>query len=268
MAGDVAETDDFGSVAERVAPRLFRIATRMCGNADEAQDLVQDTLLQGFRKWDQFEGRSDPATWLYTIAGRLCQRRHRRRAGEPRRIESLTALLPTSFDPVVVVPASGGSPADAQARSEAERVVATALGQLPVTFRMPLVLSDIAELTIAEIAQVLGLKEGTVKTRIHRARLKLRQAILTHLPGRAAPAPNHDRRVCLDLLRAKQESLDRRVPFPFSSEELCVRCRSVFATLDLGREACAHVGRGSLPSALRELLESQRKNAPARHAPA
>ncbi len=80
-------SDDFGEVVARLAPRLFRIAVRMCGRADEAEDLVQDTLLQAFRKWDQFEGRADPATWLYTIAGRLCQRRHRRRAGEPARME-------------------------------------------------------------------------------------------------------------------------------------------------------------------------------------
>ena len=85
----------FADVAERVAPRLYRIGLRMCGKPDEAEDLVQETLLQGFRKWEQFEGRSNPATWLYTIAGRLCQRKHRRRAGEPARLESLSDLLPT-----------------------------------------------------------------------------------------------------------------------------------------------------------------------------
>jgi RNA polymerase sigma-70 factor (ECF subfamily) len=267
---DVGHTEamatDFSAVAERVAPRLYRVATRMCRSSDEAQDLVQDTLLQAFRKWEQFEGRADPATWLYTIAGRLCQRRHRLRAGEPRRMEPLSSLLPSPSDPVVAIPASDGNPADTQRRREAEQTIALAISRLPVTFRLPLVLSDIAELTAAEIALVLGLKEATVKTRIHRARLKLRKALLEQLPARQAPPPNHDRQVCLDLLSAKQESLDRRVPFPFSSQELCARCQAVFAALDLGRDACVNIGRDDLPPKLRELLRQQRDaSARARH---
>ncbi len=260
LVADMSEPHpaSFADVAERVAPHLFRIATRMCGNADEAQDLVQDTLLQGFRKWRQFEGRSDPTTWLYTIAGRLCQRRHRRRAGEPRRIESLSELLPSASDPVVAFPSDAGNPDDEHLRHVAEQTVARALVQLPVEFRMPLVLSDIAELTAREIATVLGLKEATVKTRIHRARLRIRRALLTALPPRDAPPPNHDRQVCLDLLRAKQESLDRRVPFPFSNDELCVRCRAVFDALDMGRAACVSLASEALPPRVAALLRAQR----------
>jgi RNA polymerase sigma-70 factor (ECF subfamily) len=229
----------------------------MCGSADEAEDLVQDTLLQGLRKWHQFQGRSDPATWLYTIAGRLCQRRHRRRAGEPSRLESLSALLPSVADPVVSLPAPGDDPLDAQVRKEAEQAVAEALAHLPPRFRLPLVLADIAELSTREVARILGLKEATVKTRIHRARLRVRQALLHRLPVHSAPPPEHDRRICLDLLRAKQEALDRRAPFPFSPQELCERCRSVFATLDLGRELCGTLGGGQLPPAVTRLIREQ-----------
>ena len=255
MTGDGdAPGPDFSRVAEQVAPRLYRIAVRMCRNRDEAEDLVQDTLLQAFRKWGQFEGRSDPATWLYTIAGRLCQRRHRRRAGEPPRIESLSALLPSPADPVLALPAPGEGPLDEQIRKEAEHAVVDALGRLPVQYRLPLVLADIAELSTAEIARVLGLKEATVKTRIHRARLLVRKALLDRLPGAPAPPPDHDRQVCLDLLQAKQEALDRRAPFPYSPDALCARCRSVFAALDLGRDTCASLSAGELPPALRALL--------------
>ncbi len=248
----------FADVAERVAPRLFRIGLRMCGNSHDAEDLVQDTLLQGFRKWRQFEGRSDPATWLYTIAGRICQRRHRLRAGEPKRLESLGTLLPSPGDPVMAVPAGGEGALDEYLRKDAQRVIAAALETLPAPTRLPLVLSDIAELSTAEIARILGLKEATVKTRVHRARLRLRRALLEHLPARPAPPPDHDRGVCLDLLQAKQDAMDCHAPFPFSNEELCVRCRSVFATLDLAHETCANVGRGTLPSAIQALIDRQR----------
>lgn len=258
MAAASRHAEDFAQVAERVARRLYRIGLRMCRSPEEAEDLVQDTLLQGFRKWGQFEGRSDPATWLYTIAGRLCQRRHRRRAGEPRGVESLSSLLPSRADPVLSLPATGLSPLEEHLRTVAEQTVSNALTQLPPHVRLPLVLADIAELSTADIAQILGLKEATVKTRVHRARLRLRRALLEKLPVRPPPLPDHDRQVCLDLLRAKQDAMDRRAPFPFSSEELCARCRSVFTALDLGREACASLGRGELPSRLRALIQRQR----------
>lgn len=258
-----AARGEFADVAEQLAPRLYRMAVRICGNPTDAEDLVQDTLLQGFRKWGQFEGRADPSTWLYTIAGRICQRRRRRRSGEPRRVESLSDLLPTPADPVVTLPSAEGTPADAQLRREAEETVARALAQLPPNFRLPLVLADIAELTTGEIATVLGLKEATVKTRLHRARLRVRQALLETLPARQAPPPNHDRQVCLDLLAAKQESLDRRVPFPYSNDALCARCRTVFGTLDLGREACASLSTGALPPSLQAFIARQRAAATA-----
>jgi RNA polymerase sigma-70 factor (ECF subfamily) len=246
--------DSFAIVAERAAPRLYRTAMRLCGNPADAEDLVQDTLLQGFRKWAQFEGRSDPQTWLYAIAGRLCQRRHRRRAGEPRHMESLSTLLPTPADPLVTLPSD--DPASVHLRKVAEETVAAALAALPVAFRLPLVLSDIAELGTREIAAILGLKEATVKTRLHRARLQLRRALLDRLPGRPGQPPSHERQVCLDLLRAKQESLDRRVPFPYSSEALCERCRTVFDTLDFSRAVCGRLDQGGLPPSITALLRA------------
>ena len=251
-----AANGEFAAVAETVAPRLFRVALRMCRRPEDAEDLVQDTLLQGFRTWSQFEGRASPSTWLYTIAARLCQRRHRRRAGEPARVESLSELLPAASDPVPTLPASVEGPLDAHLRQEAKRTVAAALAQLPASFRLPLVLADIAELSTPEIAKILGLKEPTVKTRIHRGRLLIRRALLARLPGRAAPPPGHGRQICLDLLQAKQDALDRHAPFPFSNDELCARCQAVFATLDLGRDVCALLGRGELPLSLRDLIRS------------
>ena len=63
--------------------RLYGLGLKLCGNPADAEDLVQEVFLQAFRKWHQFEGRSDPSSWLYTIGARACQRMHRRRSGEP-----------------------------------------------------------------------------------------------------------------------------------------------------------------------------------------
>lgn len=84
--------------------RIYTLGLRMCGDPDRAEDLVQETFLKAFGGWDQFEGRSNPATWLYSIASRACQRMQRRRAGEPRRMLSLTELLPSGEPRVPDIP--------------------------------------------------------------------------------------------------------------------------------------------------------------------
>lgn len=234
--------------------KIYGLGLRLCGSPEEAEDLVQDTFLQAFRHWDQFEGRSSPSSWLFTIASRLCKRRHRRHSGEPLQMEPLDRLLPSGDRGVPDVPDSGEGPLDENLRREAREAVEAALPRIPLSFRLPLVLKDIADLSISEIAQVLGLREATVKTRIHRARLALRRELVKQLPRRPAPPPNHDRRVCMDLLQAKQEALDRGVPLPLADGELCARCRSLFSTLDLTQEACHAIGRGELPTAVRDLL--------------
>ena len=153
--------------------RLYALGLRFCGNAEEAQDMVQETFLQAWRKWEQFEGRARASTWLYRIASRVCQRFHRKRAGEPDRLESLDAL-PFAGADLAVVP---DGPLTRVLREDARSEVEQAIADLPLAFRMPLVLKEIAGFSVAEVADVLGLKAATVKTRLHRARLRVRQAL-------------------------------------------------------------------------------------------
>jgi RNA polymerase sigma-70 factor (ECF subfamily) len=236
----------------RYGAKLYRLGLRVCGNPDDAHDLLQETLLNAYRKWEQFEARSAPSSWLYTIAVRACRRRSRRRSGEPASLRSLDELLPAGKE--IASPAAADNPLDAALAHEVEEHLAGALAELPLPYRLPLILKDIAELSIQEVAQILGLKEATVKTRLHRARLQLRAALDPLLPRRPAPPPDHPRSVCLDLLRAKQEALDRGVPYPVAPSELCTRCRALFATLDLTHEACLRLGEGRLPEPVRQML--------------
>lgn len=258
--------------------KIYGLGLRVCSGPAEAEDLVQETFLRAFRHWDQFQGQSAPSSWLYTIATRVCRRMHRRRAGEPRRVESLAELLP-SADEAVVAPPEHHDPLANQLRREAQEQVQRALGELPLDFRMPLMLKDIAELSMPEIAKILGIKEGTVKTRIHRGRLKLRRVLSESLEAGAptpieqgpiegeeergvagselTPSQPHSRQVCLDLLRAKQEGLDRGVDLPLSADELCSRCSALFRSLDLTVGACRDLGQGDLPEKVRQALEEE-----------
>lgn len=237
--------------------RLYGLALRLCKNPQDAEDLVQETFLQAFRKWNQFEGRSSPITWLYTIASRVCRRQHRRRAGEPWQMESLEELLPFGEAKMAVLPAGKDDSLAQQVRREGREHVGEAIASLPVTFRLPLVLKEIIGFSMAEVAEILGIKEATVKTRVHRARLRLRQAVEAGLPLREGPAPVYSKQVCLDLLHAKQEALDRGVEFPRAKEIICERCQTVFATMDLAHEVCREIGDGQLPEDLRKLLLAQ-----------
>ena len=165
---------------------LYRLGVRFCGSADEAHDLVQDVFLQAFRSWKQFDGRSSPATWLYTIAARRCQRRHRRRAGEPASMASLSDLSTVPENAVVHL-ASDSNPLDDAVREQLQDRVASAVAELPARIRLPLVLAEIADVPLKDIARVLGVKLGTVKSRVHRARLAVRERLVAGLPSRPAP---------------------------------------------------------------------------------
>jgi RNA polymerase sigma-70 factor (ECF subfamily) len=244
-------------LVEKHGGLIYALGLRFCGDADEARDLVQDTFLQAFRKWDQFEGRSEPTTWLYRIAARACQRRHRRRAGEPRAFESLSKLLPSGDETVVDIPSEEDGPLALLERKEAIAAVEGAVASLPEKFRLPLVLKEILELPVEDVARVLGVRENTVKTRLHRARLYVARALRQTLPRVPAPPRDHSRTTCLDLLKLKQECMDRGEPFPVSPDELCRRCRSLFSTLDLGQEACRRLRKGELPPSVRNELRGE-----------
>lgn len=234
--------------------RLYSLGLRFCGDREDARDLVQETFLQAFRHWKDFQGRARPSTWLYTIASRACGRLRRKRSGEPERIASLDELLPLGEPRLAVVPDDGG-PLSAQAREEAREDVERAIAELPAIFRMPLVLKEVAGLSVADIARALGVKEATVKTRLHRARLAVRAAVERSLPRRDVPPARFSRQVCIDLLNAKQDALDRGADFEFPGGVVCERCAELFATLDLAHDVCRDIARGEMPPDVRlELL--------------
>ncbi len=258
-SGDFSPSDLVGTPAAEAIPllidafggRLYALGLRLCRNEGDAEDLVQETFLNAFQAWPKFEGRSKPSTWLYTIAGRVCQRLHRKRAGEPAEFASLEELLPFGEVGVPGPEAFTDSPEGLEHRREGKERLENAIASLPPEFRMPLVLKEILGLPLVTIADALGLAEGTVKSRLHRARLKLRQAVLAGIPVVDGPPPVYSQQVCLDLLDAKQDALDRGETFAAESV-VCERCRAIFESLDFTEDLCRKLGVGEvLPGSVR-----------------
>ncbi|MFM1804665.1 MAG: hypothetical protein RL136_1544 [Planctomycetota bacterium] len=254
---------------KQFGPRIYSLGFRITGSASEAEDVVQETFMQAYRRWETFEGRADPGTWLYAIAARFAKRRFRKRKdGSTRRskLRSFSELSPMRDDGVIDLAIERRQPADPLMRAEAREIVQEAILELPPQYRVPVVMKDILELPLEECAEALGLKLETVKTRIHRARLALRQRLNKGIQRkRKAPAPDYDRQLCYDLLQAKLAAMDQGHGFPIGREVMCERCRLVFAELDLGQEACTRI-EDKMPAEVRKRIEKAIAGG-ARHVP-
>lgn len=258
-AGGASSADAASAIAALVdthGPRLHALALRLCRNKADAEDMVQDVFLQAMRKWHTFRGEADPGTWLYAIAARACKARTRRKGGTDKRQVPVSQLMPWSERTVMEIAAAPGEESPSERREAISRVQAQ-IARLPEHLRLPLVLKDVLELSVEDTAAALGLAENTVKSRLHRARLALRKAMMAKASMVAAPAPVYEKQVCLDLLKAKMEAIDRggvaaglRVP----QAEVCARCRAVFRELDLVQDACAQLGEGQMPASLRRKI--------------
>lgn len=254
-----------GTPANEAIPALLRIAgnrlhglaRRLCGNTADAEDMVQDVFLQAFRAWGTFRGEADPVTWLYAIAARSCKTRKRRKGGVDRRTPALSQLMPWSES---TVRRFAAAPDDRDAQLERAEAVARVQSEivcLPEHLRMPLILKDVLELSVESVGSALGLEVNTVKTRLHRARMALRKAMVMTGARSPAPSPIFEKQVCLDLLKAKLDAMDRggtHAGFGVPQAEMCARCRAVFQELDVVQDACSQLGDGRIPAALRDRI--------------
>lgn len=168
--------------------QMFRLAQRLCGHADDARDLVQETFLNAYRRFNQFRGEAQVSTWLYTIASRACLRMRRKRKGEPARELSLDEFIPTSEGELrLQIPIQGLTPEEALEKKELKRALNSAIQKLPPKYRLVLVLRDMEGLSAREVGQIMGLNERAVKSRLHRARLFVRK----ELSARGVPVADH-----------------------------------------------------------------------------
>lgn len=186
LLGRLRERDEraFREMVEENRDRVFNLVHRMIGVREEAEDLAQEVFVTVFKTIDQFRGESKLSTWLYRVAVNHCKNRIKYLA---RRHDRDTGALDELAERAAV--AQGGEPIGAgQIRNperalegaEVERLVQQAIAELDEEQRLVVVLRDIEELSYEEIVVITGLPEGTVKSRLHRARLALKEKLAKH----------------------------------------------------------------------------------------
>ncbi|WP_236790340.1 RNA polymerase sigma factor SigM [Amycolatopsis sp. GM8] len=158
----------FSELVRRHRDRMWAVALRTLRDPEEAADALQDAFISAFRAAGNFRAESQVTTWLHRIVVNACLDRVRRRQARP------TVPLPeTGFN-------EPATPRDSMADRETRLVIQSALDQLPEDQRAPIVLVDVEGYSVSETAKLLGIAEGTVKSRCARGRAKLAK-VLGHL---------------------------------------------------------------------------------------
>jgi len=166
--GDAAAFNQLLGMHER---RMYAVALRMCGNPEDAQDCLQEAMLRIFRSITGFKAQSSFSTWVYRITMNTCLDELRRRKNRPN--TSLDGLTDAGWAPED----TGPSPEKHAMQSDMGRQLHAMMQELPEEMRSAVVLRDIEGYSYDEIANMLGVNVGTIKSRISRGREKLREKI-------------------------------------------------------------------------------------------
>jgi RNA polymerase sigma-70 factor (ECF subfamily) len=247
------QSGDDGAVAtllERYAPAVYRFGSKMCRDPEDAKDVMQDTLLAAARGLRGFRGGSSLSTWLFTIARSFCIKKRRQPVGAPRELVSLES------DATATV-AAVDAPPD---RVAEERQVGDALGaairELDPIYREVLLLRDVEGLTAPEVASVLGIGVDAVKSRLHRARVAVRDRVAPLL----SPAEPTGSSGCPDVVPMLSRYLEGEIG-PAQCAEMdrhvaqCPRCRARCDSLRRTLALCSRSSeRGSVPAEVQEAV--------------
>jgi RNA polymerase sigma-70 factor (ECF subfamily) len=183
LAGDVAL---YELIMRRHNRLLFRLARGVVRDDEEARDVVQEAYLRAYRKLDQFRGPGGFKSWLAQIALNEARARVRK-----------PLLLVDDEDAIIDLRARHSDEPEFDAMSsQSQRIIESAIDDLPDDFRVVFVLRGVEQLSVAESAELLGIKEATVKTRFHRARALLRLALHRSLDELAPGSFNFDGKRC------------------------------------------------------------------------
>ena len=238
---------------------VYSFSMKVCGHTQDAEDTMQEVLSGSLGHLAKLQDPQALALWLYTVTRNRCWRMRRKVASAPRHILSLDELMPDEAELGRLLQDAAESPEGNLLHAERHYLLHQAVLHIPVQLRMVLVLHDMEELTTEQVAQILDLQPGTVRVRLHRARLSVRKEMNRMLEG--APDQPADRKQsmtksggrltkggqhpteCRELFSNLSEYLDGRVE-PRSCEEMrghieaCPACVAFLRNLRVALDRC------------------------------
>jgi RNA polymerase sigma-70 factor (ECF subfamily) len=167
---------------------VYSFSMKVCGHPEDAEDTMQEVLYRSLGHLAKIQDPQALAVWLYTVTRNRCWRMRRKSSHAPVHLISLDELMPSDEELGILLKDAGESPEGNLLNAEQHHLLHQAILRMPATLRIVLVLHDMEELTTEQVAQVLDLQQGTVRIRLHRARLSVRREMNQILSNAAEPA--------------------------------------------------------------------------------
>jgi len=238
---------------------VFSFSMHVCGRREDAEDTMQEVLVKSLPHLSRFENPKALVVWLYKVAKNRCLMSRRRSKFAPKQELSLEELMPDRRELETTVQL-GVNPEDFAIRSQEARWLREAIQRLPPQYRIVLVLRDMEGLTDEETAEITGLRAGTVRVRLHRARLFVRKELIKRRQGSSRrirpvssrtatatePRPVRCKAMFAELSTYLDEQLDDSM-----CEELekhldgCEPCKAFLSSLQATIEQCRKSPAGS-----------------------
>jgi len=233
---------------------VYSFSMKVCGHPEDAEDTMQEVLYRSLSHLTRIQEPRALAVWLYTVTRNRCWRMRRKGSSLARHTRSLDELMPDAAELDRLLEDAAAGPEVDLLQAEQHQILHQAVLRIPAILRIVLVLHDMEELSTEEVAQILDLQPGTVRVRLHRARLQVRQEmnqLLAAAPGAPpnAASPNSARArrakrssACRDIFANLSEYLDGRVE-PASCEQMQAHIEACPACVAFLRDLRAAIDR-------------------------
>jgi RNA polymerase sigma-70 factor, ECF subfamily len=238
---------------------VYSFSMKVCGHPEDAEDTTQEVLFRSLGHLAKLKEPQALAVWLYTVTRNRCWRMRRKSTNAPKQMIALDELMPDEAELGRLLADAAQGPEDNVAQAEQANLLHKAVLQIPPPLRMVLVLHDMEELDTDQVATILGLKAGTVRVRLHRARLLVRKE-MAQLLEKSANRPSNGRAAqkvrkqhagrefqrpaeCRDLFANLSEYMDGRVEAPSCDAmrahiEACPACVAFLRELRAAIDRC------------------------------
>ncbi len=204
---------DLDQALKLIQGTVFSFSMKVCGHPEDAEDTMQDVLIKSLPYLKKIESPQALAVWLYKVTRNRCWMSRRRSKFAPEATLSLEELMPDSEELASLTAREAASPErQVVEKHEAERVQQAVL-RIPPKYRLILVLHDMEDLDTDEVARITGLRPGTVRVRLHRARLFVRRELTATTARSRGKARRKVRKPlsCRQMFAGLSEYIDRRV---------------------------------------------------------